>query len=176
MIEKEMVNDALNNINSALTSYANAIAQTENTELRSTLKQMRDQAEKSQYELYTIAKNLNYYTPAQQASEQEIMKVKSEVSGNCSYSSSGSSSMGNSSSMSGSGSMSSSSSMSGSSSMTSSTQSQGLLDDIDEQKKQALQQPPKQQNNSFYQNISVEQISLFLLNRLIFILSSNFFS
>lgn len=138
MIEKEMVNDALNNINSALTSYANAIAQTENTELRSTLKQMRDQAEKSQYELYTIAKNLNYYTPAQQASEQEIMKVKSEVSGNCSCSSSGSSSMGNSSSMSGSG------------SMTSSTQSQGLLNDIDEQKKQALQQPPKQQNNSYH--------------------------
>lgn len=131
MIEKEMVNDALNNINSALTSYANAIAQTENTELRSTLKQMRDQAEKSQYELYTIAKNLNYYTPAQQASQQEIMKVKSEVSGNCSCSSSGASSM------------------SGSSSMTSSTQSQGLLNDIDEQKKQALQQPPKQQNNSY---------------------------
>ena len=125
MIEKEMVNDALNNINSALTSYASAIAQTENTELRSTLKQMRDQAEKSQYELYTIAKNLHYYTPAQQASQQEIMKVKSEVSGN------------------------SSSSTSEAGSMTSSTQSQSLLNDIDEEKKQALSQPPKQQNNPY---------------------------
>lgn len=134
MIEKEMVNDALNNINSALTSYASVIAQTENTELRSTLKQMRDQAEKSQYELYTIAKNLNYYTPAQQASEQEIMKVKSEVSGNCSCSSNQSSSTG---------------SQSSSSMSSSSTQSQNLVNDLDEQKKQALSQPPKHQNTSY---------------------------
>lgn len=168
MIEKEMVNDALNNINSALTSYASAIAQTENTELRSTLTQMRNQAEKSQYDLYNIAKNLDYYHPAQQASQQEIMKVKSEVSG-CSYDSKNSDSM-SSSSMSSSGSSSnsmnaagsasssgsSSSSMntagsaSSSSSMSnSSSQSQGLLNGVDEQKKQALQKPPKSQNNSF---------------------------
>jgi len=79
MQEKEMVNDALNSINSGLTSYAGMISQTENQQLRAALTQMRDQAEKSQYDLYIIAKNLGYYTPAQQASQEEIMKVKSEV-------------------------------------------------------------------------------------------------
>ena len=79
MTEKTMVNDALNNINSALTSYASAISQTENTNLRSTLIKMRDQAENSQYDLYQIAKKLNYYVAAQQASQEEIMKVKSLV-------------------------------------------------------------------------------------------------
>lgn len=127
MQEKEMVNDALNHINSALTSYASMIAQTENQELRSTLTQMRDQAEKSQYDLYTIAKNLNYYSPSQQASQEEISKVKSEVS-NCDCGSS------------------SSSSSSGSS--TASAKFQGLPDDIDAQKLKALQAPPKTETNS----------------------------
>lgn len=144
MQEKEMVNDALNGINSGLTSYASMIAQTENQQLRSTLKQMRDQAEKSQYDLYSIAKNLNYYTPAQQASEQEIMKVKSEVSG-CSSSNSGNS--GNSQSSSSSGSMSYSGSMGGSNSMSSSDHTPGVADDIDQEKRKALQAPPK--NDSF---------------------------
>ena len=132
MTEKEMVNDALNNINSTLTSYAGSIAQTENQQLRSTLIQMRNQAEKSQYDLYTIAKNLNYYTPAQQASQDEIQKVKSQVSG-C-----------------------------GSSSKTTeqesttnqkldnyiSSQSNGLLDHVDQQTKDALQAPPKSEQNT----------------------------
>lgn len=123
MQEKEMVNDALNSINSGLTAYASMIVQTENQELRSTLKQMRDQAEKSQFDLYLIAKNLGYYTPAQQAPQDEIMKVKSEVS--CSDSD-----------------------FSQSSSFSSSI---GLPKDIelDPQKIKDLQAPPKTQNNSF---------------------------
>lgn len=131
MIEKEMVNDALNNINSALTSYASAISQTENTELRSTLIQMRNQAEKSQYDLYTIAKNLNYYTPAQQASKDEIMKVRSEVSG---YGYNSSDTIG-------------SNSFNSTSSAT--TQSKSLLGNVDEQAKQALQAPPKSTGRSY---------------------------
>lgn len=117
MQEKEMVNDALNHINAGLTSYASMIAQTENQELRTTLKQMRDQAEKSQYELYNLAKSLNYYTPSQQASQDEIMKVKSEVSGGSMSSGSMSSSMS-------SGSM--SSNMSSGSSMSSSSMGSGM--------------------------------------------------
>ena len=124
-------------MNSALTSYASAIAQTENTELRSTLIQMRNQAEKSQYDLYTIAKNLHYYHPAKQASQDEIMQVKSEVS--CGSSNN---SMNHSSSMQGSGSMSYTNS-------SNSSQNQGLLDDVDEQKKKALQAPPKSMGNTF---------------------------
>ncbi len=132
MIEKEMVNDALNNINSALTSYASAIAQTENTELRSTLIQMRNQAEKSQYDLYTIAKNLNYYTPAQQASQEEIQKVKSEVSGCMNTTSKNTGTATN-----------------NAPTMNSSIQTDSLLNNVDEQTKQALQAPPKTTKNSY---------------------------
>lgn len=126
MTEKEMVNDALNNINSALTSYASAICQTENPELRSVLIQMRNQAEKSQYDLYLIAKNLNYYVPAQQASQEEIMKVKSEVVGCSSNSSNNTSSINN----------------------YISSQSNGILEHMDAQTKHALEAPPKSQTNT----------------------------
>jgi len=158
MIEKEMVNDALNNINSALTSYASAISQSENTELRNTLIQMRNQAEQSQYDLYTIAKNLNYYAPAQQASKSEISKVKSEVSGcGCSSSSKGSCGCSSSSSKGSCGCSSSSSqsscgcssNSSQNSSGYSSSSSQGLLNNVDEQTKKALQAPPKSTPDSF---------------------------
>ncbi len=64
MQEKAMVSDALNTMNSGLKTYSDMISQTENQELRSALQQMRNEAEKSQYELYTIAKNKNYYHPA----------------------------------------------------------------------------------------------------------------
>ena len=168
MIEKEMVNDALNNMISGLTSYASMISQTENQELRNTLKQMRDQAEKSQYDLYTIAKNLNYYVPAQQASQDEISKVKQEVFGGCCCSSKGSSgsnasknqiknSTQNSSTSSQSSNMSqNSSSMNQASNSVksscgcgSSAKSHSLPDDIDEEKLKALQAPPKTEQNSY---------------------------
>lgn len=127
MQEKEMVNDALNHINSGLTSYASMIVQTENQELRTTLKQMRDQAEKSQFDLYTIAKNLHYYTPAQQASQEEIMKVKSEVScGNTTTSNS-----------------------SNQSSSIPTMQANSLSKDIDAEKRKDLQAPPKTETNHF---------------------------
>lgn len=79
MQEQVMVTDALNSINSGLKSMADMIAQTENPELRQTLIQMRNDAEKCQFELYSIAKQKNYYQPAQKASEDQIMKVKNYV-------------------------------------------------------------------------------------------------
>lgn len=81
MQEKAMVSDALNTLNSGLKTYTDMISQTENQQLRSTLQQMRNEAEKSQYELYTIAKDKNYYQPAGQASQNEINSLKSIVSG-----------------------------------------------------------------------------------------------
>ena len=81
MQEKAMVSDALNTINSGLKTYTDMISQTENQDLRSTLQQMRNETEKSQYELYTIAKNKNYYQPAGQASQNEINNLKSVYSG-----------------------------------------------------------------------------------------------
>lgn len=133
MQEKAMVSDALNTLNSGLKTYTDMISQTENQQLRSTLQQMRNEAESSQYELYTIAKNKKYYQPAGQASQNEIDNLKSTFSQNTGWSGStgmsgmaggiaGSSSM--SGSTSGSSSMGGSSmsgSTSGSSSMSGST-------------------------------------------------------
>lgn len=79
MQEKIMVSDALNAINGCLTKYGEMITQTENQQLRQTLQQMRNAAETSQYELFTIAKSKSYYQPAQCAAQNEIEHVKSLV-------------------------------------------------------------------------------------------------
>ena len=64
MQEKMMVADTLAGINGELTRYAGMIAQSENKELKSTLKQMRNACEQSQEELYQIAREKSYYVPA----------------------------------------------------------------------------------------------------------------
>lgn len=79
MNDKIMVTDTLNHINAGLKSFADMIVQTENQQLRQTLQQMRNAAETSQYELYTIAKSLGYYEPAQKVSDTEIQNVKTTV-------------------------------------------------------------------------------------------------
>lgn len=86
MQEKAMVSDALNTLNSGLKTYTDMISQSENQELRSALQQMRNETEKSQYELYQIAKNKNYYQPAGQASQNEINSLKSTFSGSSGWS------------------------------------------------------------------------------------------
>lgn len=77
MQEKTMVADTLAGINSELSHYAGMIAQAENTELKSTLKQMRNACEQSQEELYQIAREKSYYVPAAKATEEEIAHVRS---------------------------------------------------------------------------------------------------
>jgi len=77
MQEKYMVTDALACINAELGKYANMIAQTDNKQLKQTLKTFRDNCEKSQEDLYEMARSKNYYIPAQKATEQEIQRVKS---------------------------------------------------------------------------------------------------
>ena len=52
MQEKTMVADTLAGINGELTRYAGMIAQSENKELKQTLKQIRNACEQSQEELY----------------------------------------------------------------------------------------------------------------------------
>lgn len=76
MQEKIMVTDTLNGINAELTRYAGMIAQTENKELKQTLKQFRNACEQSQEELYQIAREKAYYVPAETASKEEIEHVK----------------------------------------------------------------------------------------------------
>lgn len=76
MQEKVMVTDTLAGINGELTSYAGMIAQAENKELKTTLKQIRNACEQSQEELYQLAKEKSYYVPAAKATEEEIASVR----------------------------------------------------------------------------------------------------
>lgn len=71
-----MVADTLAGINGELTRYAGMIAQSENKELKSTLKQMRNACEQSQEELYQIAREKSYYVPAAKATDAEIAHVR----------------------------------------------------------------------------------------------------
>ena len=72
-----MVADALAGINGELTRFGEMIAQTENKELKSTLKQMRTACEQSQEQLYQIAREKSYYVPAQKATPEEVAHVRS---------------------------------------------------------------------------------------------------
>lgn len=76
MQEKTMVTDTLTGINGELIRYAEMIPQTENKELKQTLKQFRMACEQSQEELYQIAREKSYYVPAQQATKEEVEHVK----------------------------------------------------------------------------------------------------
>ncbi|MDO4261119.1 MAG: spore coat protein [Eubacteriales bacterium] len=77
MDEKTMVSDALTGINSELKMYADCIAQSENPQLKQTLKQMRNKAETAQEQIYQIAREKSYYVPAAKATAEEIAHVKS---------------------------------------------------------------------------------------------------
>lgn len=79
MNEKIMVNDILSGVKSNLTTYQNAISETENMELRQTLQQIRNNDESFQYELFIVAQAKGYYKPAAKASVTEIDEVKSNL-------------------------------------------------------------------------------------------------
>ena len=79
--DKTMVADTLAGVNGELTRYGGMIAQSENQELKQTLKQMRNQCEMSQEKLYQVAREKSYYVPAAKASQQEINHVKSVLTG-----------------------------------------------------------------------------------------------
>ena len=81
MDEKSMVVDSLESINSELSKFGNMIPQTENKDLKQTLKQFRNACEMSQEELYQIARSKSYYVPAAKATKEEIEHVKSLFDG-----------------------------------------------------------------------------------------------
>ena len=74
-----MVNDILDNVKSDLTTYQNAIAECENTQLRQTLQQIRNNDESFQYELFKIAQTKGYYKPAAKATVTEVETVKQDL-------------------------------------------------------------------------------------------------
>lgn len=77
MTEKTMVADTLVAINGELVRYGEMIPQTENQQLKQTLKQIRNQCEMSQEEIYQIARAKQYYVPAAKATQEAISHVKS---------------------------------------------------------------------------------------------------
>ncbi|GIO84631.1 coat protein F [Paenibacillus faecis] len=81
MQDKEMVNDALSMVKSSLTTYASVISECANPQLRSTIQEIRNNCETSQYELFRLAQSKGYYQPAMMADNQEIQQVKSQLGG-----------------------------------------------------------------------------------------------
>lgn len=79
--EKVMVNDVLSGVKSELTFYANTIAECANPELRSTIQQIRNGCEASQYELYKLAQAKGYYQPATMAPDNEVQQLKTQFQG-----------------------------------------------------------------------------------------------
>lgn len=79
MDEKTMVNDILNSIKAELVMFQQAISETENMQLRNTFQQIRNNYENSQYEILKVAQTKGYYKEMEEATIQEIMKVKSEI-------------------------------------------------------------------------------------------------
>lgn len=77
--DKTMVNDALSSVKSSLTFYANTIAECANPSLRSTIQQIRNNCETSQYELFKLAQAKGYYMPAVMANDQEVQQTKSQL-------------------------------------------------------------------------------------------------
>ena len=79
MDEKTMVNDILEGAKSELKTYQSVISEAENTELRQTIQQIRNNCESFQYELFKIAQTKGYYKPAQKATTTEINTVKTDL-------------------------------------------------------------------------------------------------
>lgn len=80
MEEKYMVNDILESAKAGLTTYQGVINETENSGLRQTFQQIRNNDESFQYELFKVAQAKGYYIPAEQAPQTEIDKIKNEIS------------------------------------------------------------------------------------------------
>ena len=79
MEEKYMVNDILESTKAGLTTYQGIISEAENMQLRQTIQTLRNNDEAFQYELFKVAQQKGYYTPAGQAPQTEVDKVKNEV-------------------------------------------------------------------------------------------------
>jgi spore coat protein CotF len=79
MNEKDMLNDYLTMIKGSLSTYANVIAETSNSQLRSAIQQMRDQDEQRQYQIAQTAQQKGYYKPAAPAAATDIQQVKSDL-------------------------------------------------------------------------------------------------
>jgi spore coat protein CotF len=79
MQDKIMVNDALSMVKSSITNYASVISECANPNLRSTIQQIRNNCETSQYELFKLAQTKGYYQPAMMANDTDVQHVRSQL-------------------------------------------------------------------------------------------------
>ena len=79
MDEKTMINDVLEDVKTKISSYSQAITETENMQLRNAMQQIRNSEESFQYELFKIAESKGYYEPAEKAKQEQISKIKTDL-------------------------------------------------------------------------------------------------
>ncbi len=79
MQERDMVLDVLSGTKSSIGNYAKVISECSDQNLRQTFQQMRNGDEKFQYDLYKVAEQKGYYTPAPSAGQQDVAGVKSSL-------------------------------------------------------------------------------------------------
>ncbi len=79
MQEKQLVVDVLNGTKACIGNYAKVITECCNENLRQTFQQMRNDDEKFQYDLYKIAEQKGYYTPAPCATAEDTNYIKSKL-------------------------------------------------------------------------------------------------
>ncbi len=80
MQDRDMVNDILAGTKSSINVYTHAIMESSNQQLRNTLIQLRDEAEKMQYQIYQMAEQKGWYMPAPQANQSDVNKIKTSLS------------------------------------------------------------------------------------------------
>ena len=82
MQEKDMVFDVLSGTKASIGTYAKVITECNDQNLRATFQQMRDGDEKFQFDLYKIAAQKGYYTPAPVANQEDTASIKSTLNSN----------------------------------------------------------------------------------------------
>ncbi|WMM23765.1 spore coat protein [Tissierella sp. MB52-C2] len=89
MQERDIVNDILGGTKASINCYTTAIQECSNQQLRSTLQTLRNEAEQMQYQLYQIAEQKGYYTPAPTAKSNDINQLKTTLTSAVNSTSSG---------------------------------------------------------------------------------------
>lgn len=79
MQERDIVNDVLSMTKASMQAYEVAISECSNLQLRTALQSLRDEAEQFHYNLYQIAEQKGYYTPAPTANQQDITQIKNQL-------------------------------------------------------------------------------------------------
>lgn len=79
MRDQDIINDILAGTKASISSYTTAITECSSQQLRSTLQTLRNEAEQMQYQIYQMAEQRGYYTPAPTASQNDIQQIKSTL-------------------------------------------------------------------------------------------------